>query len=182
MNTNKSGLIGLTTILTSAILIIEKETQTVSGSSVASKLNTKSQDKSFPVLFSGKFKSETLNYFKKAEISKENGQFYLKLSLKVEMINADSDFYLLLNPKKQPSRKHHPQEFDQTINLGILQKSPGVQYYSLSKIQNPAQYKSVIICSERNPEIIACADLEAASRMGSIMKAISEIGDIIENQ
>lgn len=100
----------------------------------------------------------------------------------VEIINADTDFYLLLNPKKQPSRKHHPQEFDQTINLGILQQSPGVQYYSLSEIQNPAQYKSVIICSERNPEIIAWADLEAASRMGSIIKAISEIGDIIKNQ
>lgn len=73
MNSNKSGLIGLTTILTYAILILKKETQTVADSSVSSKLNTKSPNQSFPVLFSGEFKSETLNYFKKAEISKENG-------------------------------------------------------------------------------------------------------------
>ena len=182
MNTNKSGLLGLTTILTAAILKIERETGTVADSSIRKRLNTLNQDKSSPVLFSGKLESLTNYLDGTAEIFKENSQFYLKLNLIFNRINTNSDFYLLLDPKKQPPAKYSPQDLKRSINLGVLGKSEEVQYYSLSEIQNPAQYKSVAICSRRTQEVIAHARLKAASKIGSIMQAIGKIGDIIENQ
>jgi Electron transfer DM13 len=140
---NKLALLGIASLLISALPISSYAAQHLSNSSNSQNSQTIVAQNQMKAMMSGSFMAGEKPTTGMATIVKKEGHYYLELDAAFSTSDQGPDLHVLLDTTNKPPQMY--ENMNSYVNLGRLKSYSGAQTYPIPDAIDPANFKSVVI-------------------------------------